>query len=130
MGELNMDEVNFIREELIKKYLEAFGWIYNGSHLTWGELAATRADFYPTGFVIAVSKKAVITCEGELVFKYKGEIYEDFDDLCKKLGRKAFDTLPDWEIEVEKEWTVRKNGEWKHSFSNFVELPLRKQLRC
>ena len=109
--------------------MDLFGWQLK-DYKTVGDLAIARADFYPVGYLLATSKKAVIICEGECEFSYKGEVFKDFDQLYSILGDGAYETFPDWEIKVEKQWTVKRNGEWVWAFSHLQEMPTRKQIRC
>lgn len=123
------DNENFADENLIPKVFEIFGWNLQ-TFKVYQNLALVRADFYPVGHVLAISKKAVIVCEGRTVFDYKGDEYRDFDELLELVGEHAYGTFPEWNIWMEKEWTIRKNGEWVLAFSNLSEMPYRKQVKC
>ena len=123
------DEIYYADKNLIPKVFDIFGWKLQTLQ-TYDNLALVRADFYPVGYVLAISKKAVIVCEGRTVFDYEGNEYRDFSELFEEIGQKAYSTFPDWKIWMEKEWTIRKNGEWVLAFSNLSEMPYRKQVRC
>ena len=126
--ELN-DNENFADKNLIPKVFDIFGWKLQ-QFKTYENLALVRADFYPVGHVLAISKKAVIVCEGKTVFDFEDGEYRDFSELFGKMGEEAYKTFPEWKIWMEKEWTIRKNGEWVLAFSNLSEMPYRKQVRC
>jgi hypothetical protein len=123
------DEINYADKRLIPKVFDIFGWKLQ-QFKTYENLALVRADFYDVGHVLAISKKAVIVCEGISVFDYNGVEYEDFEELFNMVGEEAYATFPEWNIRIEKEWTIRKNGEWVLAFSNLSEMPYRKQVRC
>ena len=63
------------------------------------------------------------------MIRYKGEEYYSFDELKQRWGNEAYLTFPDWEIIEEKEWVIKKNGEWLYSFSDFSELPFRSEMK-
>ena len=123
------DNINFCDRKLFANLMDLFGWQLK-EFKTVGEIAVARADFYPVGYLLATSKKAVIICEGECLFLYRDEVYKDFDELYSIMGDKAYETFPEWEIRVEKQWAVKKNGQWVGAFSHLHEMPTRKQLRC
>ena len=123
------DNINFMKKEVFPEFLSIFGWKVK-EFKTYDGLAVIRADFYPIGHVLAISKKAVIVCEGNSQFDCSGSCYYDFKELIKQEGDSAYETFPSWVITVEKEWTIRKNGEWIHSFSNLQDMPYRKQVKC
>jgi len=123
------DEINYADKKLIPKVFEIFGWKLQ-TFKVYQNLALVRADFYPVGHVLAISKKAVIVCEGKTIFEWNNLEYSDFDELLEKIGERAYSTFPEWNIWMEKEWTIRKNGEWILAFSNLSEMPYRKQVRC
>ena len=123
------DEINYADKTLVPKVFDIFGWKLK-QFKTYEDLALVRADFYPVGHVLAISKKAVIVCEGSTLFEYKGVEYGDFDELLDSVGTIAYATFPQWNVKVEKEWTIRKNGECVLAFSNLSEMPYRKQVRC
>ena len=127
---MNLDDnENYAQKRLISKIFEIFGWNLQ-NYNTYQDLALIRADFYPVGYVLAISKKAVIVCEGNTVFDFDGLEYRDFNELYEKMGEEAYSTFPYWKIRVEKEWTIRRNGDWISAFSNLSEMPYRKQVRC
>ena len=109
--------------------LESHGWIYKDS-ISYLDYTLMKPDFYPSGFVLAVSKKAVIICDGSSLIKYNGNEYSDIEEMIKLHGREIIKTFPQWEFEIEKEWTVMKNGQYVHSFTSFDQITERKKLRC
>ena len=126
-SEIN-DGVNFVDKRVPPNLLKAFGWICK-DFKTYDGLAPVKADFYPKGWVLALSKRAIIICDGETLIRYKGEEYYSFDELKQRWGNEAYLTFPDWEIIEEKEWVIKKNGEWLYSFSDFSELPFRSEMK-
>lgn len=123
------DYSNIIPKGMLPIVLEAHGWIYKDS-ISYLNYTLMKPDFYPTGFVLAVSKKAVIICDGSSLIKFKDIEYTDVEEIISKFGRAIIDTFPQWEFEIEKEWTVMKNGVYVHSFSSFDQIEERKKLRC
>jgi hypothetical protein len=133
-GNSMIDNYNFLPPNTIHLLLDAFGWSYSKSNdyrnLDNINMTLLRADFYPVGHVLAVSKKAVIVCDGESLIEYKDEVYEDVQELIDKFGNSVIDKFSSWKFLSEKEWTVKKNGEYVHSFSSFKDIKHRKKLRC
>jgi len=123
------DNNNYADVKLIKQIFDIFGWNLQ-NYKTYQDLALLRADFYPIGYILAISKKAVIVCEGSTVFYYDGEEYSDFEQLFKLEGEQAYGTFPKWNVVIERQWTIRRNGEWISAFSTLSEMPYRKQVRC
>lgn len=126
---IKCDNINFTEKQLLPRLFEIFGWNLKECD-ECGTIAPVRADFYPVGYVLGFSKKAVIICDGESEFDYEGTTYFDFQDLYDELGDEAYATFPDWNIVIEKEWCVKKNGEWVASFSNISEMPFRTKVGC
>ena len=124
------DNINFVNKELFPQLMGIFGW-KTKEWETHDGLAVVRADFYPCGHVIGYSSRAqcLIVCEGECNFKYNGETYTSFEALAEEYGAEAYNTFPEWEIEVEKQWTIRRNGQWVTAFSNLAEIPYRKSVQ-
>jgi len=123
------DYSNIIPKGMLPIVLEAHGWIYKDS-ISYLDYTLMKPDFYPSGFVLAVSKKAVIICDGSSLIKYNGNEYSDIEEMIKLHGREIIKTFPQWEFEIEKEWTVMKNGQYVHSFTSFDQITERKKLRC
>lgn len=110
--------------------MEIFGWSLK-EYKTHGNLAIIRADFYPVGFILGFSKKAIIVCDGEMLIHYNGNDYTDFEELLVQYGDGAYETFPEWEIKIEKQWAIKRlDGTWVEAFSNLVEMPYREQVRC
>tara|TARA_R100000152_G_C6747709_1_gene171297 strand:- start:502 stop:885 length:384 start_codon:yes stop_codon:yes gene_type:complete len=126
--ELN-DNINFTDKEQFPALLKIFGWNARDFN-TFRNMAIVRADFYPVGHVLAFSKKAVIMCDGEMQIIYDNKTFTDFQHMLELYGEKAYETFPNWEIKVEKQWAIKKNGEWVAAFSNLAEMPFSKQVRC
>jgi len=127
---IEKDDFNFIENETFPKLMEIFGWTLK-EYKTYQNLAIIRADFYPIGYVLGFSKKAIIICDGEMLINYRGNSYSDFEDLVSLFGEEAYETFPDWEIKIEKQWAVKSlDGEWITAFSNLVEMPYRTQVKC
>ena len=126
---IKCDNINFTEKQLVPQLFEIFGWQLQDCD-ECGTLAPVRADFYPTGYVLGFSKKALIVCDGESEFDYGGKTYFDFQDLYDELGEEAYSTFPEWTIIIEKEWCVKKNNEWIASFSNLAEMPFRTKVGC
>lgn len=124
------DNINFIDKDVFPTLMKIFGWNAKEDFLTYKDMAVVRADFYPTGHVFAFSDKAVIVCDGKMSITYKGETYTDFSELEKRYGTKAIATFPKWDIKMEKQWAVKKNGQWVAAFTNLAEMPYRQALRC
>ncbi len=124
------DNNNFIDKDAFPTLMKIFGWDVKDDFMTHENMAVVRADFYPTGHVFAYSKKAVIVCDGKMNITYKGKSYTDFSELEEEYGTKAIATFPKWDIKMEKQWTVKKNGQWVAAFTNLAEMPYRKTLRC
>jgi len=123
------DDLNYADKRIIKTVFDIFGWNLKEVK-EYDNVALIRADFYPVGYVLAISNKAIIICEGQSVFTYKNKEYNDFEELLNTIGSRAYSTFPNWQVGMEKEWTIRKNGEWIGSFSNLSDMPYRKQVRC
>tara|TARA_R100000781_G_scaffold9994_1_gene9680 strand:+ start:157 stop:585 length:429 start_codon:yes stop_codon:yes gene_type:complete len=128
-----LDNVNFIPVNTIGIVMSAFGWTHSESQnysISGESLTVVKPDFYPNGHVLAVSKKAVIICDGESHFEYRGKEYTDIQEIIGEFGIQIIETFPEWVFTIEKEWTIMKNGEFVHSFSSLNELRHRKKLRC
>ena len=94
-------------------------------------LVMLKPDFYPTGYILAYSKKAIIICDGSSVINYQGHIFNDVQELVKKYGEKILSEYQTWDFKQEKEWLIKKlNGDWVGSFSKMSELKNRRKLRC
>jgi hypothetical protein len=50
--------------------------------------------------------------------------------MIERYGNKAIETFPEWEIKIEKQWAIKKSGEWVSAFTNLAEMPYRKTVRC
>ena len=125
------DNINFTPEEILPQVMRVFGWKLSEDFKVHNGIALVRADFYPIGHVLGYSEKATLVCDGETKIIYKNKVYLDFKDLLEVYGEKAYETFPEWEIVIEKQWAVKKySGEWVAAFTNLAEMPYRKQVRC
>ena len=123
------DNINFTTKEQFPALLNVFGWQVR-TFKTYKNLAVVRADFYPTGYVLGFSKKAIIICDGEMQIIYDNKTFTDFEHMIEVYGERAYDTFPDWEIKIEKQWAIKRNGQWVKAFTNLSEMPYSKQVRC
>jgi len=124
------DNFNFVTDSHFPKIMEIFGWSLK-EYKTYNNLAVVRADFYPVGYILGFSKKAVIVCDGEMLITYNGKDYSEFSQLYEEYGDGAYETFPDWDIKIVKEWLIKGlNGEWVFAFSNLAEMPYRTQVKC
>ena len=126
------DNINFISKSVFGDIMEVFGWRLVDNFKCYKNLAILRADFYPIGHIIGVSDKAYIVCDGEMSVVYKGREYNDINDLLYEYGEKVYETFPEWEIRVEKQWAIKTydGDEWVAAFTNLAEMPYRKQVKC
>ena len=124
------DNINFVDTKLFPKLMGIFGWKVKEWE-THNGLAVVRADFYPCGHVIGYSSRAqcLIVCDGECKFEYKGNTFTSFEQLEEMYGQDAYDTFPEWKITVEKQWAIRRNGQWVMAFSNLAEIPYRQAIQ-
>ena len=123
------DNINFIDKGQFKPLFNIFGWQVKEVK-TYREWDVVRADFYPVGYVLGFSKKAVIVCDGDMQIVYDGKTFTDFEHMVQIYGDKAYETFPQWEVLVEKQWAIKKEGEWVAAFSNLSEMPYSKQVKC
>jgi len=123
------DNINFTDKEQFPALFRVFGWKVRHFN-TFKGMAVIRADFYPIGHVLGFSKKAVIMCDGEMQIVYDNKTFTDFQHMIEIYGDRAYETFPDWEIIVEKQWAIKKDGEWIASFTNLAEMPYSKQVKC
>ena len=124
------DNINFASREMFPELMGIFGWSIKEFKI-YKDLAVVRADFYPVGHILGFSKKAIIVCDGETMIKFDGQIFTDFEELKTTIGEDlAYESFPQWEIVIEKQWAIKRNGEWIGAFSHLAEMPYRKQVRC
>jgi len=123
------DNINFIDKGQFEALFNIFGWQVREVK-TYRDWDVIRADFYPVGYVLGFSKKAIIICDGSMRVIHDGETFTDFEQMVQKYGEKAYETFPDWDVLVEKQWAIKKEGEWVAAFSNLSELPYSKQVKC
>jgi hypothetical protein len=124
------DNINFIEESVFPNIMKIFGWEIKDDYMTHDGLAVVRADFYPLGHIFAYSSKAIIVCDGEMQIVYDGLTFTNFEDMKKVYGERAIETFPEWEVKIEKQWAIKRSGEWVSAFTNLAEMPYRKNVRC
>ena len=128
---MEADLSNFISPEAFKIIVEdQLGWLIKEYKIING-LAIVRPDFYPTDYILATSKKAIIICKGWSEFEIEGNSFTSIDMAIEKLGTRILDDFPNWVWKSEKEWVVLKgNGDWATSFTLLNECPFRTKVRC
>tara|TARA_R100000742_G_C4279366_1_gene103739 strand:- start:3193 stop:3573 length:381 start_codon:yes stop_codon:yes gene_type:complete len=123
------DYENILPNEILPALLKSQGWLYRDSK-QYKDYTLMKPDFYPVGYVLAVSMKAVIVCDGETLIEYKDKLYTDVEDMISEYGIDVISTFHSWKFLVEREWVVKKNGEYVHSFSSCYQIGKRSKLRC
>jgi predicted metal-dependent RNase len=123
------DNINFTDKEQFPALFRVFGWNVRDFN-TFEDMAVIRADFYPIGHVLGFSNKAIIMCDGEMQIVYDNKTFTDFQHMIELYGDKAYETFPEWEIIMEKQWAIKKDGEWIAAFTNLAEMPYSKQVKC
>ena len=124
-----MDLKNFISTDALHLLFELNGW-KKPRTIEIENMGIFKADFYETGHVIVSSNKAIIQAKGYTVVSYKGKTYQDVESLLNEHGKHAILDFSNWKFEVEKEWVLLKEGEWKTSFTTLDKLPKRTKFRC
>ena len=135
---MQLNDKEFFSEATLALILNTFGWDY--SH-NLGQLCKEhnfdtaipfRADFYPIGYRLAQSKKAIIVCDGtKSIIQYKSMIYNSPWDIYKSWGIDSFGDMENWIFEEEKEWLIKKiNGDWVKTFTELNKCPFRTTIRC
>jgi|8_EtaG_2_1085327.scaffolds.fasta_scaffold327507_1 predicted metal-dependent RNase len=120
------DNDSFIQRNIVKDVLKAFGWTIS-NYITHEDVAIIRADFYPSGHVLATSKRAIIVCDGNTEVMFKGTKFSGIKELYEFYGEKAIHNFQDWEFLMVKEWVVKRNsGEFITTFSTLKEMPTEK----
>ena len=121
-----LDNDSFIQKLTVRDVMKTFGWILS-DYISHKELAIMRADFYPTGFVLATSKRAVIVCDGETRVLFGGNVFKNIDELYDVHGKEVINEFNHWEFLMVKEWVIKKNsGEFLTSFTTLKEMPFEK----
>tara|TARA_R100000329_G_scaffold149813_2_gene141245 strand:+ start:1671 stop:2054 length:384 start_codon:yes stop_codon:yes gene_type:complete len=124
------DNKHFLKEELFLSCMELSEWDVRNYKMHNG-LVLLKPDFYPEGYILAYSKKAIIICDGSSVINYRGSVFTDTESLVKKYGEKILSEHQTWDYKQEKEWLIKRlNGDWVDTFSKLSELKHRKKLRC
>jgi hypothetical protein len=127
---MDIDNKNYLSPVVTKNVIELFGWFFGDAKEINGVLMF-RPDFYEKGHIIARSKKAIVRCDGNTLFKINGEKFTSVNDAVDKYGMSVLNTISEWDWEVEKEWEVLKlNGEWITTFSTLDQFPMRTKVGC
>ena len=136
---MEVDGLEFMSEGALKMVLEQLGWDYSYDltnitkleHNIDSDVLPLRADFYPDGWTLARSNKAVIRAFGKTTIKYKNYTYGSPWELVNDWGIDSLDDIGNWKFEEEMEWTIVKfNGDWVTTFTYLTECPFRTKVRC
>ena len=129
----------FMSEDVLTIILKQLGWTYSGSlsdilieHDLKGPVVPIKADFYPIGWKLANSTKAIIVCDGyKSVINYKNERFLTAWGIYSRFGEEALNDIENWEFEEEMEWLIKRyNGDIVTSFTKLTDLPFRTSIRC
>jgi hypothetical protein len=140
-GDLEMivNGKDFMSEGALRMVLDQLGWTYaeslkditKGEHDIEGEVLPLRADFYPVGWKLAQSTKAIITCDGQTIIHYKNERFLTPWGIFDMFGSDSLNDIENWKFEEEREWCIKKlNGDWVTTFTYLTECPFRTKVRC
>ena len=133
------DGREFMSEGALRIILKQLGWDYDNSltditkleHNIDSDIVPLRADFYPDGWTLARSNKAIIRAGGKSVIHYKNERFLSGWGIYERFGHDGLNDIENWEYEEEMEWTIVKhNGEWVTTFTHLTECPFRTKVRC
>ena len=133
------DNKNYMSEDVLKIILEQLGWSYTGTltdilreHNLNGPIVPIRADFYPIGWKLASSNKAIIICDGyKSVIHYKNERFLTGWGIYNRFGLDGLNDIENWNFEEEMEWLIKKyNGDLITSFTKLTDCPFRTTIRC
>ena len=136
---MEVDGLEFMSEGALKMVLEQLGWDYadmltditKREHNIDSDIIPLRADFYPDGWTLARSNKALIRAYGKTIIDYKDITYLSPWEIYDKLGQDALDDIENWEFKEEMEWTITKfNGDWVTTFTYLTECPFRTKVKC
>lgn len=133
------EKYNFLSIDALEMILSQLGWNYSnslndiiGEHQSYSlKRIPFRADFYPPGWRLAASKKAIIISDGETEIEYKGELFYSPWEIFDRFGEDSLLDINNWNFIVERQWLIRKlNGDWVKSFTLLTECPFRTVIRC
>jgi len=136
---MKVDNTYYMSEDVLRIILKQLGWTYSGSltdilkeHDLSGPIVPVRADFYPCGWKLAQSDKALIVCDGyKSVIHYKNERFLTGWGIYDRFGHDGLNDIKNWKFEEEMEWLIKKwNGDLITSFTNLTECPFRTSIRC
>ena len=124
------DNKHILKEEVFLFCMKTSGWNIK-KYKTHEGLVLLKPDFYPEGYILAYSSKAIIICDGSSVINYRGSVFNDIEELVERYGVNILSQYQNWDFMEEKEWLIKKtNGEWVSTFSKMSGLKNRKKLRC
>lgn len=124
------DNKQILHKELFLSCMRISDWNVK-QYKMFNGLVLLKPDFYPTGYILAYSNKAIIICDGSSVINYRGSVFNDTEQLVEKYGERILSEYQTWDFKQEKEWLIKRlNGDWVDSFSKMSELKHRKKLRC
>jgi hypothetical protein len=135
-----VDGKDFLSEGALRIILEQLGWKYSeglkdivkGEHDIEGDVLPLRADFYPIGWKLAQSTKAIIVCDGGFTsINYRGKDFVSPWEIYDTFGAESLDDIQNWIFREEKEWLIKKlDGSWIGTFTYLTECPFRTKVRC
>ena len=136
---MEKDGKDYMSEGALKIILKQLGWDYDDmltditkrEHNIENDVVPLRADFYPDGWPLARSNKAIIKACGKSVIHYKNERFVSGWEIYDRFGPDALSDISNWEFEEEMEWTITKfNGDWVTTFTHLTECPFRTKVKC
>ena len=136
---MKTDGREFMSEGALRIILEQLGWNYDNSltditkleHNIDNDIVPLRADFYPDGWTLARSSKAIIRVGGKTIIKYKNYTYGSPWSIVDDWGNDSLNDIENWEFEEEREWTITKfDGSWITTFTYLTECPFRTKVKC
>ena len=136
---MKTDGVEFMSEGALEIILKQLGWDYADmltditklEHKIDNDIVPLRADFYPDGWTLARSNKAIIRAFGNTTIKYKNYTYGSPWSIVNDWGNDSLNDIENWVFEEEMEWTITKfNGDWVTTFTYLTECPFRTKVKC
>ena len=136
---MKSDGKEYMNEGALKIILKQLGWDYaemlsditKKEHDIRSDVVPLRADFYPEGWVLARSNKAIIRAYGKSVIHYKNETFLTGWGIYDRFGLDGLNDICNWRYEEEMEWTITKfNGDWVTTFTHLTECPFRTKVKC
>ena len=137
---MKVDGKEYMSEGALEMILKQLGWDYSAPNLTditklehgiENDVVPLRADFYPDGWTLARSNKAIIRAFGKSIIHYKDETFLTGWGIYDRFGHDGLNDIENWRFEEEKEWTIIKfSGEWITTFTHLTECPFRTKVKC